>query len=127
MFSPKKQVNTPRTAVINIADIVAPIVSSRDIAANLEKNIANSLAERVVLDFSKVKFISRSAAHQLLMIKEQFQHAQPKKEVVFENTNEDVKEMFRIIAANRAVPESKKPTFNAEKISMSALIKMSTD
>ena len=120
----KKQPNSLDTSVIHIASSVAPIVSSRDIVANLEENIANLQTDKVILDFTKVKFISRSAAHQLLSLKEKTQHTRPKKELVFENTNDDVKEMFRIIAANRAVPENKKPEFKAEKISLNALSKM---
>lgn len=118
----EKQSEIAQKAVIHIAKIVAPIVSSRDIAANLKENVARSTASTVHLDFSNVEFVSRSAAHQLLELKESFQHREPKKEVVFDNASKDVTQMFRIIASNRAMPE-KKPRTEPVKATLDSLLK----
>lgn len=124
MFNRKRQQNQVPEMVIHIADRVAPIVSSRDIAASLENDIKESHADKIQLDFSDVDFVSRSAAHQFLQMKESFQNINPQRELSFQNTNSEVKEMFRIIAANRAVPENHKPSFTPTRISVEALTKM---
>lgn len=104
--------------VIKIAKFIAPIVSSRDVASNLESAILKAKSEIVDLDFSDVEFVSRSATHALLSIKEDLQRRQTEKKVVsFVNANEEVQEMFRIIAANRAMPKIK-PNFEAEKVNI---------
>ena len=105
---------------INIANLLAPIISSRDIIAILEKSIKKTDSRSVNLDFIKVKFISRSAAHALLLMKERLQ---AKKELSFINTNEDITNMLRIVAANRIVPKSQKPRFNPEKTNIDSLLK----
>lgn len=112
MSKQKKPLEMVEKAIIYIAETVAPIVSSRDIAANLEQNVAQFSAVRVYLDFANVEFVSRSAAHQLMELKESFQHKEPKKEIVFDfdNANKDVRQMFRIIASNRVAPEHKPRT-----------------
>lgn len=110
----------PIKNTLKIAHILAPILSSRDIADTL-KNIINQApsANLVDLDFADVKFISRSAAHQLLVIKEDLRLNN--RNIAFINTNDEVTEMLRIVAANRAVPKKAKPEFKAEKIDIETL------
>jgi len=72
------------------------------------------------LDFVDVKFISRSAAHSLLLLKERLQ---AKKDISFINTNEDVTNMLCVMAANRAVPKKQKPDFNPQIIDINSLFK----
>ncbi|OGZ18651.1 MAG: hypothetical protein A2Z68_01175 [Candidatus Nealsonbacteria bacterium RBG_13_38_11] len=105
---------------INIANLLAPIISSRDIIDILEKSIKKTDSRSVNLDFINVKFISRSAAHALLLMKERLQ---TKKELSFINTNEDITNMLRAVAANRIVPKSQKPRFNPEKTNIDSLLK----
>lgn len=115
--------NSINTTTLAIADIIAPIVSSRDIVNKLKNNISKLKAEMVYLDFAKVDFISRSAAHELLSLKEDFRRKLfKKKEVDFINTNDDVKKMLRVVAMNKAVPEKNKPKFEAEVININSLI-----
>lgn len=45
-----------------------------------------------------------------------------KKEVRFTNTNDEVKKMLRIVAANKAMPEAPKPKILLEKISIQSLL-----
>lgn len=113
--------NEPKK-IIKMAKYFAPVISSRDITDSLESAILKSKSKIVDLDFSDVEFISRSAAHALLSMKEILQRrVVKKKEISFVNANEEVKEMLRIIAANRALPKGK-PRFEAERINITKII-----
>lgn len=107
--------------IINIAKEVAPIISSRDITDVLEGIILKAKTKLVNLDFSDVEFISRSAAHAMLLMKDNLcRKLLNKKEIYFINTNNDTQTMFRAIAANRALPK-KKPDFKPKKISITTI------
>jgi hypothetical protein len=113
------------TQTIDIATTVAPIVASRDAVATLREKVAKIPSETVQLDMANVDFISRSAAHELLQVKEFFAAQTPKKTVDFINANDTVSAMLRVVASNRAVP-LKKPVFtNIENISVADLEKPS--
>ena len=103
-----------------ISRLLASIISSRDMVDILEKNIKKTDAKSVNLDFSNVKFISRSVAHALLLMKEKLQ---TKKDISFINVNENVADILRVVAANITVPKNQKPNFNPEKINASSLFK----
>ena len=114
--------NTPKK-VLNIAKLVAPIVGSRDAVRALEKTILKEKAKSIDLDFRDVEFVSRSATHEFLIMKETvMRKVLNKKTVDFINLNQNVKDMFRVTAANRAVPKSAKPEFKAKTISIESLI-----
>jgi len=109
---------------INIAKSSATIISSRDIADVLEELIKKTDTESVILDFSDVKFVSRSAAHALLVLKERLGNKVSKrKKIFFVNANNDIAEMLRIVAANRALPKNESLKFNPEKIDIKSLLK----
>jgi len=100
--------------IINVAKILAPIIGSRDLIELLAKAVIESDDESVDLDFKDVEFVSRSAAHALLVMKEDLQRRWlHKKYIAFVNANNNVQEMFRMVAANRAMPRS-----NANKADM---------
>lgn len=103
-----------------ISSLLAHILSSRDAVEILEKIVKKTNVKSVDLDFSNVKFVSRSAAHALLLMKEKLQ---TKKYISFVNTNEDVTNMLRAVAANRIVPKKQKPKFNPKKIDINSLFK----
>lgn len=105
--------------VIKVAKKLATIIGSRDVIDLLKSNILSSDFESVVLDFQDVEFISRSAAHELLLIKEEARRK--KKELSFDNINKDITEMLRVVAANRAVPKSESPIFKPEKTDIKSL------
>ncbi|MFA5091583.1 MAG: hypothetical protein WC483_03200 [Candidatus Paceibacterota bacterium] len=91
---------------LNIKTILAPIITSRDAINKLEKMVKKMPFKTFELDFSDVEFISRSAAHELLVMKEKLAHRLFfKKDIIINNTNFDVSEMIRVVAANRAVPK----------------------
>ncbi len=107
---------------INIAIEIAAVIGSRDLVNNLKKVIKKIDANRVFLDFSEVEFVSRSAAHALLLIKEDSRRKFfGKKEIAFINANSDVEKMLRIVAANLALPKRSKVDFKAERINIKSL------
>ena len=111
---------------INVAKILAPIVGSRDLLPVLAKTINKTNSPSVDLDFSEVEFVSRSAAHALLFMKEDLQRKwRNKKYITFINTSKNIQEMFRIVAANRAIPKKNKQNIKIEKIDINALVKCS--
>lgn len=103
-----------------VSNLLAPIVSSRDIVDILERAIKKIDNKSIDLDFSNVKFVSRSAAHALLLMKERLQ---ARKDIYFINTNEDVANMLRVVAASRIVCKKQKPEFNPEKVNINSLFK----
>ncbi|MDD5430904.1 MAG: STAS domain-containing protein [Candidatus Pacebacteria bacterium] len=113
--------NKKSKVVIKIAKVLAPILGSRDIIDSLKSRVLESDVKSVVLDFKNVQFASRSAAHELLLIQEEV--SQKNKELSFENTNDDITKMLRIVAANRALPKHEKPHFKPEKIDINSLRK----
>lgn len=107
---------------INIAKVLAPIVGSRDLMPILAEAVNKADATSVDLDFSEVEFVSRSATHALLLMKEDLQRKWlNKKYIVFINASENVQEMFRIVAANRAIPKNNELNVQIEKININLL------
>ena len=111
---------------INVAKILAPIVGSRDLMPILADAVNKADAKSVDLDFSEVEFVSRSATHALLLMKEDLQRKwMNKKYITFVNTSNNVQEMFRVVAANRAIPRHDTPNIQIEKVDISSLTKCS--
>lgn len=106
--------------IIDMAAYIAPVIHSRDAIKLVRSAIEETDEASVVLDFVNVEFISRSAAHELLVLKEGVSH-DDKKEITFINTNSSVTNMLRIVAANRAVPKTAKPVFHPKEISIETL------
>ena len=105
---------------LNIAKIIAPIISSRDVLGMLKSAILKADAKSVDLNFKDVKFISRSAAHELLTIKDS---VTKRVKIDFINTSDDVKEMLRTVAANRAVPAYKKINIKFRQMDIETLLR----
>ena len=111
-----------RSYTIKIAQVIAPLVSSRDAVETLRKPIRRTSATNIILDFNDVQFISRSAAHQLLVMKDEFaSKLRPKKIISFINTNSSVTNMLRLVAANRVLSPKKKIKFNARMTNIRSL------
>ena len=109
---------------IYMSKLLAKIINSRDVMDVLEDVIKKTNTELVVLDFSNIKFISRSAAHALLLVKEKYEcKSYNRKFVTFKNAIYDVSEMLRIVNANKAYPKEKKNEFNPKKIDITSLFK----
>lgn len=97
---------------INLLKKIAKNISSRDVVQKLNPIIEKINAKRIELDFNDIEFISRSAAHELLLIKEKWFYKQ-KKKLIFQNTNDDVKKMIKAVASSRAIPDK-----NIKKINL---------
>lgn len=111
------------TTIINIAETLAPVISSRDAVDDLRRSIKRASTIDVALDFSDVQFLSRSAAHRLLIIKEEFANRRLKKKVIsFINTNDDVRKMLKLVAASRVLPKEKRE-FKAKTTDIQSFIK----
>ena len=120
-------VKKTKTINIDVAKSLAPIVGSRDVVSNLKKIIEKAHAKAINLDFSTVEFVSRSAAHELLVLKEKLNKSFLNKKVInFINASDNVTEMFRTVAANRALPKSKTKELEIETIDVSYLSKLAT-
>lgn len=90
------------TLTIKLAQDIAQIISSRDVVLQVKQQIVTSQAEQVVLDFSKVEFISRSAAHEFILLSESLvdQHS-----VTFVDMNESVRTMLQTVRDHRVAPQ----------------------
>lgn len=102
--------------VIDVSTTLAPIVGSRDIAHSLRSLILKARSKSVDLDFKNVEFLSRSAAHELLTLKDELSHSFLRKKIVnFINTRDNVSKMLKIVASSRAVPKPKEKVFRIER------------
>ena len=109
-----------KSLTVNVAEMIAPIVGSRDMIEIIRGHIAHSPVEAVYLDFANVSFISRSAAHELLLM--QAAMHQKGQQLSFINAHPDVAEMIRIVAANRALPQKQKCQFEPERVDAHSLL-----
>lgn len=112
---------TKRVTKINIFQTIAPILGSREIVDNLKKVVIKARTKRVDLDFKKVKFISRSAAHELLKMKEKLFYVN-KKEVQFINTSLNVAQILEAVASSRAVPKKEIPKSKIDTFNITSLV-----
>jgi len=110
--------------IFKMANLFAPIIGSRDITVSVvEGAIKKTNTALVVLDFSDIKFISRSVAHALLFMRNNFKRRLfRKKEILFINVNDDIGKMFSIVENNQTYSSQKKPNFNPKKISIDSLL-----
>jgi anti-anti-sigma regulatory factor len=120
-------VKKTQTITIDIAKSIASIVSSRDVVYSLRKTINKAHAKTIDLDFSAVEFVSRSAAHELLVLKEKLNKSLLRKKTInFINASDNVSEMFRTVAANRALPKTKPEDIEIQTIDIAHLSKLAT-
>ncbi len=115
------------TINVDIAKNLAPIVGSRDVVSSLKKTIEKAHAKAINLDFSAVEFVSRSAAHELLVLKEKLNKSFFRKKAInFINASDNVTEMFRTVAANRALPKIEAAELEIQTIDVEHLSKLAT-
>ena len=105
---------------IDVANRIAPTLGSRDVVDIFRSWVAKSKANAIDIDFSGVDFISRSAAHELLIIKDELEKKNRK--VEFINANQDVFAMIRTIAANMILPRERKIDFKVERTDIQSLL-----
>ena len=105
--------------------ITPRIIFSRDFVKQiLEVNIRKMPGKTIELDFGGIELISRSAAHELIKMKERFEYdCSGSKRVNFRNVSENVAKMIRVVAANNACSSEKKEEFKPTRISIGDLVK----
>ncbi|MCK9577964.1 hypothetical protein M0R01_00530 [bacterium] len=89
--------------IINIKEIVdeLSIISSRDIARLITEEVSLKKESVIDLDFSNIKLVSRSAAHELMLLKNNLEKKfLGKKKLSFVNINPDIAEMFNIVSVS---------------------------
>ena len=97
---------------------IAPMIGSRDVVHALKDVIDQVNVSAFDMDFADVAFVSRSAAHEFLVLKDEMKKKNI--DLQFINAKNEVAEMLRIVAANRAVPRLKdEPHF--ERVTLAAL------
>lgn len=102
---------------IKLIEIIgANTISSRDVVKSFLPIIKKYPKNSIVLDFSNIDFISRSAAHELIKLKTKYFN------VTFSNLADEVSEMLRIIAANIASPKKSEEKFSPERTTFTALL-----
>lgn len=110
-----------KTKTVYLEKEIASIISSRDIFSIIESKIEKENSDSVNLDFSNVDFVSRSAAHELILLQERYKLKNVF--VSFINTNKDVREMIRVVASNRVLPNTKEIEFNPQIVNIKELMK----
>ncbi len=114
-----KQATASNTDRVNVAELIARVISSRDVTSILRSAISQTKTLSVTLDFTGVDFISRSAAHAIVGLKEELS---AKHEIILINTNDAVKSMLRTVAANRVLPAHSKPQFHAQNTDLNTVL-----
>jgi len=99
---------------------IASIISSRDIFSIIESKIEEDSSDFINLDFSNVDFVSRSAAHELVLLQEKYRLKGIF--VSFVNTNKDIREMIRVVASNRVLPNTKDSEFKPQIVNIKELM-----
>ncbi|MEX0934966.1 MAG: hypothetical protein WDZ70_01415 [Candidatus Paceibacterota bacterium] len=86
----------------------------------MKDKIKKEELNEIHIDFSDIEFVSRSAAHEFFLLKEELK---PHKNVEFINTNDDVSEMFKAVAASRALPRKLNGKIQVERVSAEEFFK----
>ena len=95
---------------INVLEFTPPIINSRDCIKNLKKEILKSPNNKVILNFGNIKSVSRSAAQELMNIKDEFNKEWFHKKILsFSNINKEVSKTFKLVSFNYipTIPKTK--------------------
>lgn len=101
---------------LNVAEHIAPVIGSRDVLNVLREKIEKAETQPVVLDFTDVEFISRSAAHALLKLQEDLLNTE------FVNTNQAVSDMLEIVAKSKTQPKKSNANFHPRRVDFDMLL-----
>jgi len=108
--------------IINLGEAIASSISSRDIiSSKIKKLILSADTEIVYLSFKEVDFVSRSAAHEFLLLKDNLLNN--KIHVYFSYLNKSVKQMFEVVERSRK-KKTKIIKFKAEHLDINDLQKV---
>jgi len=85
---------------INVLEFTPSIINSRDCIKNLKKEILKAPNNRVILNFGNIKSISRSAAQELISVKDEFNKEWFHKKLSFSNINREVSKTLKLVNSN---------------------------
>lgn len=88
---------------IDVAQTIAPSLTSRDVSDILERRIRELRAREITLDLKSVRFVSRSAAHELLKLQKFHTSFWRRSRLTFANVTPDVDAMFAIVARQQVL------------------------
>ncbi|MFA6446398.1 MAG: hypothetical protein WC289_01130 [Patescibacteria group bacterium] len=89
---------------IVLKSAVAPTLSSRDIVEVVQTLVDKLNQRRVVIDFSGMTFVSRSAADELLKLQERFSGFFSNKKINFENIPTEVAQILALVKKQQHNP-----------------------
>jgi len=90
---------------------------------SIERKLEEADSKKIMLDFNKVEFVSRSATHALIKLKEKYNKSWNifnKKKIVFININRSFEKMVQSVVASKKFM-NRKVEFNPEMVSADAL------
>lgn len=106
---------------IELKSAIAPTLSSRDIVDVVEKLVDQNDQRRVVIDFSGVTFVSRSAADELLKLRDRYTRFLSRKKLAFENVPADVAQILTLVKKQQS--STKRPVRHLESVDIQEFIK----
>ena len=111
---------------IKLGELMPRIIFSRDFVKQiLEVEIGKMPEKTIDIDFSGIELVSRSAAHELLKMKERFEYdCADSKRINFVGLGENVAKMIRVVAANIAAPLENREEFKPKRIRIEDLVKV---
>jgi len=115
--------NDETTITINLAEYLAPSISTRVAVQAFKNDLEILSANEIHLDFSEVTCISRSAAHELVNARFDLTNIQHKK-VFFENMNDLVSNLLSIVTNNTNNSKPKQRTVSNNHVNFANLQKM---
>jgi hypothetical protein len=111
--------------VVPLRDLMSPTICTRDIVQFLFRNLDKKPCNEIELDFDGIEFISRSASHELLCLKERAEHGIFglffKKSIHLVNVNSNVAQLLNVVAANRVIPKVTKETSQIQHVDVDDL------
>jgi anti-anti-sigma regulatory factor len=107
---------------IELKSAIAPTLSSRDIVDVVEKLVDQNDQRRVVIDFSGVTFVSRSAADELLKLQDKYNTFLNRNKLTFENVPSDVEQILTLVEKQQR--STKRPFRQLESVDIKEFIRM---
>lgn len=97
--------------VLYLKTILAPTLGSRDVTSTLSRVLTWQKEKHIELDFSDIDFISRSAAHELLLLRFKLQRRIfRKKTIKFVNFKDNVRQVLETVHISWLNIRKKKPS-----------------
>jgi len=112
--------NSSIVQIIHVRDILPiPMLSSRGVIKYFDDAIKKiKHTDLIAFDFSDIEFISRSAAAELVSLKESYKN----KKIVYFALNDYLSDILRSVAASKVYPKKENFKFNPNRAPLSDLL-----